>query len=572
MLVANKIKNNSWFIAFAIACVAAILYLPFLGSTHLFDWDEINFAECAREMILTNNYAQPQINFIPFYEKPPLFIWFQVLSMKAFGINEYAARLPDAICGIITLVTVFFVGKRITQSSRFGILWAVCFGASLLPHLYFKSGIIDPWFNLFIFLALTFLAKTFNQLSKGKNIKHIFAASIFGGLALLTKGPVALLMIGMAYSVTFLLLNYKKRFISILIDYLKIFLPFCLLSIGVACLWFGDDLINHSGNFTSKFINYNLRLAETQDAGHGGFIGYHVVVLLIGCFPAVAFALPELLKVKSENLKVKNIDDKFSLFTFHFSLLMRSLFYVTLIVFSLVQSKIVHYSSLCYFPLTFLAAMHLERVLNKLAPNDVSTSESAEHKNVISIFSIVVLLFVGFIWAALLIALPIAGQNIESLKPLFNKDPFALANLNAKVTWDNWEIGFGIEFLVLFIFGVFNYTIQKVKLGLILIFSATFFLAQSVIYHFVPKVEKYSQGAAIAFYEQHRNLNAVMHTANFKSYAQYFYSGKKPVNYINYNIETLDSFFIAKGTYQRDSSFQKIGEKNGFVFYKKRRN
>ena len=52
----------------------AILFLPFLGHVHLFDWDEINFAEAAREMLLTQNYMRVQIDFQPFWEKPPLFI------------------------------------------------------------------------------------------------------------------------------------------------------------------------------------------------------------------------------------------------------------------------------------------------------------------------------------------------------------------------------------------------------------------------------------------------------------------------------------------------------------------
>ena len=75
-----------------------LFYVPFLGGVHLFDWDEINFAESAREMIISGNYLNVQINFQPFWEKPPLFIWIQVLSMKIFGINEFAARFPNALC------------------------------------------------------------------------------------------------------------------------------------------------------------------------------------------------------------------------------------------------------------------------------------------------------------------------------------------------------------------------------------------------------------------------------------------------------------------------------------------
>src|SRR6476661_5337020 len=71
---------------------ALVLFLPFLGSTHLFDWDEVNFAESSREMLVSGNYAIPQIDFQPFWQKPPLVFWLQALSMKVFGINEFAAR------------------------------------------------------------------------------------------------------------------------------------------------------------------------------------------------------------------------------------------------------------------------------------------------------------------------------------------------------------------------------------------------------------------------------------------------------------------------------------------------
>ena len=57
-----------------IAILAALFFIPFLGRVHLFDWDEINFAESAREMIQSSDYLTVRINFLPFWEKPPLFI------------------------------------------------------------------------------------------------------------------------------------------------------------------------------------------------------------------------------------------------------------------------------------------------------------------------------------------------------------------------------------------------------------------------------------------------------------------------------------------------------------------
>jgi 4-amino-4-deoxy-L-arabinose transferase-like glycosyltransferase len=87
------IKYFHWFIVLFVflACI------PTIGSSALFDWDEVNFAECAREMIVSKDYFNVTINFQAFWEKPPLFIWMQALSMLIFGVNEFAARFPNVI-------------------------------------------------------------------------------------------------------------------------------------------------------------------------------------------------------------------------------------------------------------------------------------------------------------------------------------------------------------------------------------------------------------------------------------------------------------------------------------------
>src|ERR1700691_3115736 len=94
-----------------IALFAALLFIPFLGHVHLFDWDEINFAECSREMIKMDDYTRVYVDFKPFWEKPPMFFWMQSTSMKLFGVGEFAARFPNAICGVVTLITIFLCGS-----------------------------------------------------------------------------------------------------------------------------------------------------------------------------------------------------------------------------------------------------------------------------------------------------------------------------------------------------------------------------------------------------------------------------------------------------------------------------
>ncbi|MCT4622356.1 MAG: glycosyltransferase family 39 protein, partial [Schleiferiaceae bacterium] len=266
--------------------LGAVFFLPFLGGVHLFDWDEINFAEIAREMIVLNNYLEPHINFEVFTEKPPLFMWLQAACMQIFGVGEYASRLPNALMGIIVLPVIYNIGKTI-YDNKFGYFWALTYFGSILPHLYFKSGIIDPIFNFFIFLGIYYLVRyywvrrDFWGISGNKKPKHyLIWAGIFTGIAILTKGPVAFLITGLVIGVYWVTNSFRLPVkIPALITY-------SLVTLLITGIWFGLNFLNSGIQFTEEFIIRQWELFSTPDAGHGGFPGYHVVVLLFGCFPA----------------------------------------------------------------------------------------------------------------------------------------------------------------------------------------------------------------------------------------------------------------------------------------------
>ena len=165
--------------------LGVVFFFPFLGSVPLFDWDEVNFAESAKEMLVTGDYFRVHIDFEPFTEKPPLFFWLQAASMSVFGVNEFAARFPNALTGVIVLLILYFIGRKL-ETPRFGLIWALSFWGSLLPHIYFRSGIIDPVFNLFMFLSILFLALSVRSEKESDKNKNALWAGVFTGLAVLT--------------------------------------------------------------------------------------------------------------------------------------------------------------------------------------------------------------------------------------------------------------------------------------------------------------------------------------------------------------------------------------------------
>ncbi len=526
-----------------IIAAGALLFLPFLGSVHLFDWDEINFAECAREMIVTGDYSRVQIDFQPFWEKPPLFIWMQALSMNMFGVGEFAARLPNAICGIVTLLLVFSIGKR-TFDERFGFLWALAFAGSFLPHFYFKSGIIDPWFNLFIFCGIYYFILFSNNENASENNstnnKRLLLSALFIGLGIMTKGPVALLVFILC------LLAYAaiKRFRSPAIRWRQALLFF--LAVGLCGgMWFIVEALRGRFDVIMEFINYQLRLLRTEDSGHGGPFFYHFVILLIGCFPASILALRAFGK-----------NDADTPFQKHFKVWMIILLVIVLLLFSLVKTKIVHYSSLCYFPLSWLAAYSIYRIINReLGWRPWMTG---------------LLVFIGLSIAAAITALPLVNFWKEQLiSSGLVHDDFALSNLQAEVHWAGYEWIIGAMFAACLLIGTYFIMGRRYRRALLWIFTGSLVTVNIASAVLVPKVEQYSQGAAIEFYEKHSGKDIPVETLGFKSYAHLFYTDKRP----HVPVEGEHTHYVTKvdpaeeDILREKKGLTEIYRKNGFIFW-----
>ncbi len=547
--------NIKYSIAFGI--LGALFFIPFLGGVHLFDWDEVNFAEISREMIVLKNYLRVYIDYTPFWEKPPLFFWLQVSAMKLFGIGDFAARLPNAICGILTLILLFNIGKK-TYNTRFGIIWAGAYFGSVLPFLYFKSGIIDPWFNLFIFLGLYFfILFTWKKdglagitVSKNKWI-YLIVAGLLVGLGVLTKGPVAYLIVSLCFAAYWVIKKLRFYISPIHFILFTFFASFFMLG------WYAIEYVNNGSWFIIEFNKYQYKLFSTPDAGHAGFPGYHFVVLFFGVFPASIFTVRSFFKMPKEEIGYQQ----------DFKLWMSILFWVVLILFTIVKSKIVHYSSMCYFPMTFLAAV----VIDKLIDKKISFSKWMKAG----------LWIAGSVYILITIALPFLGKNIDLLKPLFKRDPFAMANMDADIHWSGFESIAGFFLLGLMIAVMIYFKKEKLKQGFILLFSGVGIFVLLTLVFDISNIEGYSQRAAIEFYKSKSGEDCYIITNGFKSYAHFYYAKEKPITNENYyNRDWLLTGPIDKKLYvvskihraeelKEYTDLKKIGEKNGFVFFER---
>jgi 4-amino-4-deoxy-L-arabinose transferase-like glycosyltransferase len=563
-----------------IAAIAAFSFIPWLGRLHLFDWDEINFAEGAREMLVTGDYRRVQIGFQPFAEKPPLFMWVQALSMRVFGVGEFAARLPNALVGIITLVGIYIVGRQLFDR-RFALWWALAFGGSMLPNLYFRSGIIDPLFNLLIFAGIValFTFQSSRQTDEGLRAADantritrvsysggewvlLVVAGISIGLAVLTKGPVGLLLPGLAWlGVWAARRSYAVPIVPVLI---------WVTAAGlVAAPWYILASQQGSGastdGFIGAFVARQLELLRTGVAGHTGPWYFHFLVLALGCFPASVFAVSALGKRIGDSPEQRD-----------FRLWMISLLIVVLVVFSLVQTKIVHYSSLAYFPITFLAAQALTDVEKTWWPRYWSIAARG----------------IGLAWTAVFLALPVVGLMIAHNRLDLSRvvsDPLVRATLAVRVGWSPVDLIVGGTYFAAIAFALATLWggRKDTKRFAAILFVATAIIVPLALARIAPKVERYTQATPIAFYESLRGCQCYVAPLGFKSYAHLFYARVPPEHSARAARVAPDHFeeWLLSGPIDRPAYFvtkidkadrwrgrrglQVFGDRDGFVFFRR---
>src|SRR3989344_4118569 len=111
------------------------------------------------EAIETGNYKvfYPENN-----GREGLFINLQSLSVRAFGAEPWALRLPSTIFGILTVLGLYLLGRELF-SARVGLLGAFLLATSFWHINFSRIGFRAIMAPFFITWALYFLLKSFNQ-------------------------------------------------------------------------------------------------------------------------------------------------------------------------------------------------------------------------------------------------------------------------------------------------------------------------------------------------------------------------------------------------------------------------
>lgn len=238
--------NRRHFLMWLPPAITACVYLASAFGRAVIDYDEGYYSQAAQQMLVRGDWVTPYANGVRFLEKPPLMYWLTAASMKVFGVNEIALRLPAALAVIALVIVVMRMARR-TAGERAAFISGLCIAFCAGTYLFTIETLHDIWLVLFVTLALQALLEW--HLDDGHSFRHaaLFYAALAG--AVMTKS-----LVGVAFPAGIVVVFYllMRRWP----DWRKLYLvPGILLFLLLAVPWHLVAALRNPGFLYAFFVN-----------------------------------------------------------------------------------------------------------------------------------------------------------------------------------------------------------------------------------------------------------------------------------------------------------------------------
>src|SRR5918911_3913009 len=264
--------------AVMVTAAGLALLLFRLGATSLQDFDEATYAEIAREISYFQDWVHLHWNYGPWFNKPPLYIWLTA-ALFQLGINEFLARLVSALSGAGLILVTYLLGRRY-YGWLAGLLAAVILAACYEFVAMARLGQSDELLALFMWLALFAVL-----LGDEGRPAWWYAAGVFFGLALLSKG-IAALVVPISVAIA-LVLDRRFEVLRNLHAWLGLG-----LALAIALPWHLAVYLWQGNHFVTQYVGYMVvKRASAQIEGHTGGPAFYLIQMRNQFFPWI-YLLP----------------------------------------------------------------------------------------------------------------------------------------------------------------------------------------------------------------------------------------------------------------------------------------
>lgn len=255
------------------------------GLLSLTNPDEVFYAQTAKEMIQHKTWMTEYLFNQPQFEKPILTYWCLRIAFFFGGVTPYAARFFTALFAFFGVIAVYLLATVGFKDQKKAFLSALVLMSVGFYIALARTVFTDMIFSIFILLALTafFLGYT----ERKKKSAGILLFFIFSSLAVLTKGPLGIL-IPFAIIVLFLLIEKELKFLFCK----ELFFGFVIFSV-ISLPWYVAMIKKYGKVFIDEFF-YNDHYRRLIEAEHGGNdTWYFYLFTMFACmFPWSLYLIP----------------------------------------------------------------------------------------------------------------------------------------------------------------------------------------------------------------------------------------------------------------------------------------
>lgn len=259
-----------------LACCGLFFFYG-LGSVGLVGADEPRYAQIAREMLARHDWVTPVLNGVAWLEKPVLYYWGAMLSYSAFGVSDWAARVPTAALATLMVLAVYAFVRRFRPGAQFDAALILTTLAGVIGFA--RAASTDM--PLTAMFAIGMLAWFAWYDTRKRTWLLVFYASM--ALGTLAKGPVAPFLAGLVI-VMFVALIREWKVIAGTLNITGV-----LLYLFIALPWF--VLVQHANpQFVRVFVfEHNLARYSSNVFQHHQPFWYYAPVLLAALLPWLAW-------------------------------------------------------------------------------------------------------------------------------------------------------------------------------------------------------------------------------------------------------------------------------------------
>lgn len=275
----------------ALVALCAVTFFLGLGRVGLLGPDEPRYAEVAREMFASGDYISPRLCGCLWFEKPALFYWMAAASYHLLGVSEYAARLPSALAGTVTVLALLGVLQR-TGLARVGVASSLVLATSAI-FIGFARG-ASPDMILTAAVTVALLAGYMWTRATGRSrIVCVAVLSAATGIAVLAKGLVGVALVVPVFAIHLVVTGRLKS-----ISWRECVGGLAIV-LAVGLIWYGPVTARHGWEFLDEFFyKHHIRRYLTNRYHHPAPIYFYPFVALAGAMPWTFFLVPAVTRLR----------------------------------------------------------------------------------------------------------------------------------------------------------------------------------------------------------------------------------------------------------------------------------